>query len=91
MSGELIRDSRYWNREFEMGLPDCRLHDKPLVYRGHMRWEEVFCGNCGRSGGLVTAEWSPHVFYLCDDCARLGPVDGAQQVSPEREAQLRGN
>jgi len=70
-----LRDSLYWNKEFEMGLPDCRLAGKPTIVRARMLWEQVFCANCGCDGGLVTAEWTPHVFYLCDACASLGPLE----------------
>lgn len=63
-----------WNRELENGLPDCRLtgHRRraTTVPLGRMLMERVFCANCGADGGLVTAEWSPHIFYLCEDCAR---------------------
>jgi hypothetical protein len=30
--------------------------------------EKVFCGNCGADGGLVTADWAAHIFYVCDEC-----------------------
>lgn len=62
-----------WDRELENGLPDCRLRGPrrraTTVVRGCMLMERVFCANCGADGGLITAEWSPHVFYLCDACA----------------------
>jgi hypothetical protein len=52
-------------------LPDARArrstNEKKHQLLGLM--EQVFCVNCGRSGGMVTAEWAKHVFYLCDPCA----------------------
>lgn len=30
--------------------------------------EEVFCVNCGRSGGMISKEWAAYVTFLCDDC-----------------------
>lgn len=67
-------------QEFERLLysdaPDCRLQDLSARRRTAVAgpngqpMERVFCGNCGADGGAVTADWSPHVFYLCNDCAR---------------------
>jgi hypothetical protein len=50
-------------------LPDCRSREAGTVVRARMLWEKVFCANCGHLGGLVTADWAAHVFYLCDKCA----------------------
>lgn len=60
-----------WDRQLEEGLPDCRSHnrEKDRVYRARMWWERVYCASCGHAGALVTADWSPHVFYICDPCA----------------------
>jgi hypothetical protein len=70
-----LRDSRNWDRALEQELPDCRLRAKPTIVRARMLWERVFCANCGTDGGLVTAEWSPHVFYVCNDCVAHAPLD----------------
>ena len=74
--------NKHWDRQLERGLPDSRLagtgRDRKTVVRARMLWEVVFCANCGAEGGLVTAEWAAHVFYLCDDCSKLGKVEGAQ-------------
>jgi hypothetical protein len=55
------------------GLPDARLQfrRKRTEIPGPFGkfYELCFCVNCGRNGGAVTKEWSPHVFYLCQDCA----------------------
>ena len=80
-----LRDSRYWNRDFEMGLPDSRLSGmarerKQIFFRGQW-WERVYCVNCGADGGLLTANWSPHMFYLCDRCAANGEPPGAIRVA----------
>ncbi len=82
-----LRDSRWWNREFEGGLPDSRLsgatrENKTFTY-ARMTFEMVFCANCGKYGGGVTAEFSPHVFYLCDDCVmKSGVPPGTIEVKP---------
>jgi len=85
-----------WNRELEAGLPDCRLMGPrrrattvPLntASLGRMLMERVFCGNCGGDGGLVTAEWSPHVFYLCEECAAS---HGRLSIPQLDEATVRG-
>lgn len=73
-----MRDSRYWDKQLEGGLPDCRLkldrRKTSIVFRDQLM-EKVFCGNCGAPGGLVTAEWTPHIFYVCDECfLRCGPL-----------------
>jgi hypothetical protein len=85
-----------WNRELEGGLPDCRLIGPrrrattvPLtMLLGRMLMERVFCGNCGADGGLVTAEWAAHIFYLCDDCAH---THGKLDLPELSEATVRGN
>lgn len=66
-------------KEFERLLfsdaPDSRLQDLTARRRttvagpGGTPMERVFCANCGADGGAVTADWSPHIFYLCDRCA----------------------
>lgn len=69
-----------WDRQLEDGLPDCRTknREKDRVYRAHMWWEKVYCANCTRLYGLVTADFSPHVFAICDDCVGvMGPPPGA--------------
>ena len=80
-----------WDRQLEGGLPDCRLlpsrRRATTVPLGRMLMERVYCGNCGCDGGLVTAEWSPHVFYLCEECA----VTHGRLTLPEvPEATVRG-
>jgi hypothetical protein len=80
-----------WNRELESGLPDCRLRGPrrraTTVPLGRMLMERVFCANCGGDGGLITAEWSPHVFYLCDECAA---TYGKLDLPQASEADVRG-
>jgi hypothetical protein len=51
-------------------LPDARArqsrNEKKHRLLGWM--EEIFCVNCGTSGGMISKAWAAHVFYLCDDC-----------------------
>ena len=70
-----LRDGANWDRSLEQGLPDCRLRGKPTVVRARMLWERVFCANCGANGGLVTAEWAAHVFYVCSECWDRAPIE----------------
>lgn len=76
-------NSRFWNREFEQGLPDSRLsrgrRDTTLRIRGVL-YERVFCADCGTPSGAVTAEMLPHVFFLCDACALKGVPATAVEV-----------
>lgn len=79
-----------WDPEFSKDLPDSRLSGsgrRSLVPWGNMMMERVFCANCGANGGLVTAEWSPHVFFLCDTCAHSGIPEGCAELD---EAKARG-
>lgn len=82
-----------WDRQLEGDLPDSRLRGPrrraTTVMRGGMKYETCFCANCGASGGLITADWSPHVFFICDDCffAGKGPVD---KVMVADEKTIRG-
>lgn len=80
-----LRDGRYWNRDFEEGLPDSRLsgtaRERNRVFFRGQWWERVYCANCGSDGGLLTADWSPFVFYVCDVCvANSGEPPGAIKV-----------
>jgi hypothetical protein len=89
---EALRNSRFWDRQLESGLPDCRLsgtaREQTTVTLGRMTFDRVFCAQCGCDGGLVTSEWCPHVFFLCDTCARVhGPPPECVEVS---EAVVRG-
>lgn len=82
--------SKYWDRSQESDLPDSRLSGsgrRSLVPWGNMMMERVFCANCGANGGLITAEWSPHVFFLCDTCAHGQIPPGLAEVD---EQQIRG-
>jgi hypothetical protein len=51
-------------------LPDARaLRSKNEKKHKLLGWmEEIFCVNCGESGGMISREWAAHVFYLCDLC-----------------------
>jgi hypothetical protein len=75
-----------WDRQLEEGLPDCRLQStarrRTQVLHANMWMEKVFCANCGCDGGLVTAGWAEHVFYLCDPCAGVRFV-GAIEIPEE--------
>jgi len=31
--------------------------------------QEIFCVNCGRSGGMISKDWVDFIFHLCDECA----------------------
>lgn len=73
-----------WDRALEQGLPDCRLRGPArratTVVRAGQIFERVFCANCGAPGGAVTANWSPHVSYLCDrpECLKAAPKQALQ-------------
>lgn len=72
------------NRE----CPDARarrsLNEKKHRLLGWM--SEIFCVNCGTSGGMITQDWAAHVFYLCDECAE---VHGRLPL-PDLEPLVRG-
>lgn len=67
-----LAHGRTWDPALAGDLPDCRLsyanREKKIVMRGRVPMEVVFCANCHEEKGLVTAEWTAHVFFLCDDC-----------------------
>ena len=70
-----LRLERQWSQTLEEGRPDCRLHirEHDRVWRANMWWDKVYCANCGKLEGLVTSDWSPHVFAVCNKCAaKLG-------------------
>lgn len=95
MSGGFIdrRLENQWDRQLEEGLPDSRLRnrEKNRIYRGGMWWETVYCASCGKPGGLVTADWSPHTFFVCDPCvAKNGSPPGVAQLAEVDEAAARG-
>ena len=65
-----------WEREFEDGLPDCRVsplaREQNRVPVGRMSWDIVFCAQCHKPYGATSPD-CPHVFYICDSCVRLNP------------------
>lgn len=67
-------------------LPDCRAREDGTVVRARMLWEKVYCANCGHLGGLITADWAAHVFYLCDPCSHEYGELNLPQV-PEKDVQ----
>lgn len=72
-----------WDKQLEQGLPDSRLRmrENKRIFRAHMWWDPVYCASCGELKGLVTADWTPHVFYICDPCAlKNGPPPGALEA-----------
>jgi hypothetical protein len=88
-----------WNKELEGGLPDSRLRDPSknlvyregrfqdpdtkIVYRGRIAYEVAYCANCGKPEGLVTAEWAPHAFALCKECADKFGTLGLTEIPKE--------
>ena len=87
-----LRDGN-WDRQLEDWLPDSRLsgtdRERTAIQLGRLKFERIFCASCGANGGGVLADWSPHVFYVCQECAdKLGPPPGMAQI--ENEAALRG-
>ena len=84
-----LRDGS-WEKALEGGLPDCRLtgsaRDRKTKRWASMLWEKVFCANCGCDGGYVTAEWSPHVFFICDSCVGVMGAPAGCVEAPEAEA-----
>lgn len=62
-----LRDSRWWDKALEAGLPDCRSRERTTFWRGRAQWEVVYCANCGVASGGVTPN-VPHVFFVCDRC-----------------------
>src|SRR5258708_32642837 len=79
-----LRNSRWWDKEIETGLPDCRVsytnRDKQRVIRGRMVWEMVYCASCSKLHGLATVE-TPHIFFVCDACVtKQGPPPGCKEV-----------
>lgn len=49
-------------------LPDSRLQRLTSKLVPHKEWgmaEEIFCYNCGKSGGFVPAGTTTHASYIC--------------------------
>lgn len=83
-----------WDREQEGNLPDSRLSGPrrraTTIVRGGMKYERVFCANCSAEGGYVTADWSPHVFYICDDCFHTAGAVAPPGTAQVDESLVRG-
>lgn len=92
-----LRDSRYWDRELEGGLPDSRLggtaRERTALTLAGIEFHRVFCANCGTPQGAVTAETVAHAFVLCEECeTAMRPPSlprGVVLLSPEQEARVR--
>ena len=65
-------------------LPDCRAREgRGAIETPHGWWEPVYCGNCGKDGGIVPSDMS-FAYYACDDCAaKLGPAPGMMFIPDE--------
>lgn len=50
-------------------------------------FEECFCVNCGKPQGMITKDWAPHVFVLCDDCVA---THGALPLPTVPESVVKG-
>lgn len=83
-----------WDKQLEFGLPDSRLAVRRditvprLTPFGKQEMELVFCASCGADGGLITADWSPFVFYVCDECVAKHAAPAGLTEAPE--AAVRG-
>jgi hypothetical protein len=90
--GKGFRDRRLeigWDRQLEddngQRYPDCRSKNtEDRVYFGNMWWDRVYCANCGELDGLVTSDWTPHVFVLCNKCVGVnGEPEGMQKLTED--------
>lgn len=88
---DFVRESRWWDKSLESDLPDCRVRseyrERKLQVRGRMQMETVYCANCFKESGLVTANWTPHVFFICDPCVgRIGKPPGVTEIDPSEDS-----
>ena len=62
-------------------LPDSRAKvTKGAVYEGAREWVPVFCGSCGKEGGLVTSTCT-FAFWVCRVCEKKhGEILGLARV-----------
>jgi hypothetical protein len=86
-----LRLSKFWNREVEFGLPDCRLRHgerQPVLLHGtRLAVDAVFCANCGTLEGYATVE-TPHIFFICDTCVGCsGKPSGLTEVTKKQMAE----
>jgi hypothetical protein len=76
-------------REIAREHPDARAqrskNEKKHKLLGWM--EEIFCINCGTSGGMISKDWAAHVSYLCNDCVG---THGHPPLTEVPEALVRG-
>lgn len=76
-------------KEIAREHPDARarrsLNEKKHKLLGWM--EEIFCINCGRSGGMISRDWAAFVSYLCDDCVEK---HGRPPMTEVPEALVKG-
>lgn len=49
--------------------------------------EEIFCINCGCSGGMISREWASYITYLCDGCV---VTHGRPPMTEVPEALVKG-
>lgn len=86
-----FRLGRDWNREVELGLPDCRLsyHRRAPVFLHGTRLavDPVYCANCGGLEGYATVH-TPHVFFICDACVGVhGRPNGLTELTKKQMAE----
>lgn len=89
MSNDL-RLSKFWDREVEFGLPDCRLkasEREVVMLNGRLPVHAVYCANCGGLHGYATV-WTPHIFFICDACVgRAGKPPRALEITKKQMAE----
>jgi hypothetical protein len=83
-----LRNSKYWDRQFEEELPECRLSEmeaerQSVTIQG-VRWTPIFCASCAKRSGLVTLDGTAFTYYLCDVCNdKFNPPPGVIQIPEE--------
>lgn len=86
-----LRLSKAWDREVEMGLPDCRMpyHKRSPVFLNGTRLpvDPVYCADCGTLSGYATVH-TPHIFYICDECVGIkGKPPGLSELTKKQMAE----
>ena len=58
------------NKWLKDQIPDCRVKGQDTIQGPLGIMQRVYCEVCGKHEGYVTAEWTPHVYVICNDAIK---------------------
>lgn len=82
-----LSKTRMWDRQLELGFPDCRLpyleREKAQIKRGQIVFDTVYCVSCHEPKCAAPVEATTFAFFICNECVEeKGPPPECVEVKP---------